>query len=134
MALLSSRLFLIISSCIRHKHTFFLISFFSLQEMRRTMIKLAAPEIVSGISGDSEERLREVFRKAEVSGSSHLTSATFVELGCLPKLFFVFPCSRCMLPVYCSLMKSNPSHLNVKIRARPWKNASSHNCVYVWTV
>ncbi|XP_055336623.1 nuclear valosin-containing protein-like [Paramacrobiotus metropolitanus] len=35
-------------------------------ELQIPMLKIAAPEMVSGISGESEERLRELFKKAEV--------------------------------------------------------------------
>ena len=38
-----------------------------LQELELPFIKIAATEIVSGVSGDSEEKIRELFDKALVS-------------------------------------------------------------------
>ena len=41
--------------------------FFSLQELDLPYIKIAATEIVSGVSGNSEEKIRGLFDKAVVS-------------------------------------------------------------------
>ena len=38
-----------------------------LQELQLPFIKLAATEVVSGVSGESEEKLRNIFNSATVS-------------------------------------------------------------------
>ena len=38
-----------------------------LQELGISFIKIAATEVVSGVSGDSEEKIRDLFDKAAVS-------------------------------------------------------------------
>lgn len=37
------------------------------QEIERPLIKLAATEVVSGVSGETEEKIRELFQLATVS-------------------------------------------------------------------
>lgn len=39
----------------------------SVQELELPMLKVAAPELVSGVSGESEQKLRELFDLAVVS-------------------------------------------------------------------
>ena len=51
---------------------------FSLQELDLPYIKIAATEIVSGVSGNSEEKIRALFDKAVVSCfSKSITSDLF---------------------------------------------------------
>lgn len=38
-----------------------------LQELGLPLFKVAAPELVTGVSGESEERIRELFERAAVS-------------------------------------------------------------------
>lgn len=38
------------------------------QELQLPMLKVSAPELVSGVSGESEQKLRELFDLAVVSG------------------------------------------------------------------
>ena len=40
------------------------------QEMELPMLKVSAPELVSGVSGESEQKLRELFEQAVVGDSS----------------------------------------------------------------
>lgn len=46
------------------KYNFIVISF---EELELPFIKVAATEIVSGVSGESEEKVRDTFQKAMVS-------------------------------------------------------------------
>lgn len=39
------------------------------QELQLPMLKVSAPELVSGVSGESEQKLRELFDLAVVSGA-----------------------------------------------------------------
>lgn len=42
---------------------------FTSQELQLPMLKVSAPELVSGVSGESEQKLRELFDLAVVSSS-----------------------------------------------------------------
>ena len=54
---------------------------FTLQELDLPYIKIAATEIVSGVSGDSEEKIRGLFDKAVVSSISIQTSVVSLTLS-----------------------------------------------------
>lgn len=68
------------------------------QELQLPMLKVSAPEMVSGVSGESEQKLRELFDLAVVSPASILWIQNQIRThwGC-PWWFMtaVQPCSRC---------------------------------------
>ena len=43
--------------------------YFVCQELKLPLLKVSAPELVSGVSGESEQKLRELFEQAVVSTS-----------------------------------------------------------------
>lgn len=54
-----------------HDNNFWNLIIIPFQEMDLPLIKLASTEIVSGVSGESEERLRDLFEKAVVGYRKH---------------------------------------------------------------
>lgn len=45
------------------------------QELQLPLLKVSAPELVSGVSGESEQKLRELFDQAVVSTCSLFSTA-----------------------------------------------------------
>ena len=50
----------------------------SFQELELPFIKMAATEIVSGVSGESEEKIRDVFDQAMVSNVDIISANSFI--------------------------------------------------------
>lgn len=59
-----------------------------IQEMGWPLLRLAATELVSGVSGETEEKMRDLFQKAKVSTLSENIIIIFVNKGA---------CSLCSL-------------------------------------
>ncbi len=49
-----------------------------LQELQLPMLKVSAPELVSGVSGESEQKLRELFDLAVVCGAFLLANIVII--------------------------------------------------------
>ena len=58
-----------------------------LQELQLPFIKLAATEVVSGVSGESEEKLRDIFNSATVS--YQMSGINLIKLG-LYKIYNIY--------------------------------------------
>ena len=51
------------------------------QELELPFIKMAATEIVSGVSGESEEKVRDVFDQAMVSSVNGVLATSFITVS-----------------------------------------------------